>query len=68
MARGFTRREIAAAIAASAAVAAQSPNPPLPQNPDEELQAARALLHQNLEQIAKFPLPMATEPAVHFKA
>jgi len=69
MTRRFTRREIAAAVASSAVLAAQSPNPPpLPQNADEELKAARDMIRQNLEQIAKFPLLMTTEPAVHFKA
>jgi len=69
MTRRFTRREIAAAVAGSAVLAAQSPNPPQPsQNPDAELTAARDMNRQNLEQIAKFPLLMTTEPAVHFKA
>ena len=69
MARAFTRREIATAMAGSAVLAAQSVNQAaLPQNADEELKAARDLIRQNLEQLAKFPLPMATEPAVHFKA
>jgi hypothetical protein len=64
----FTRRQVATALVTSAALTAQSPNAPLPQNSDEELQAARNSVHQNLERLAKFPLPMATEPAVHFKA
>jgi len=68
MTRRFTRREIATALAATGALAAQSSNPPLPQSPDEELKAARDLLRQNLDQIARFPLLMTTEPAVHFKA
>ena len=66
---GLTRREIATVLATSAVLAAQSPNvPPLPQNPDEELKAARDLVRRNIEQLARFPLPMTTEPAVHFKA
>lgn len=69
MTRQFTRRQVAAALVTSAALSAQAPNnAPLPQNPGEELKAARDLLRQNLEQLAKFPLPMSTEPAVHFKA
>jgi hypothetical protein len=68
MSRQFTRREIGTAIATSAALSAQSLSAPLPQNSDEELRAARNSVRQNLEQLAKFPLQMATEPAVHFKA
>jgi len=64
----FTRREIATALSTSAALLAQSPSPPLPQNPDDELKAARESNRQNSEQLAKFPLPMSTEPAAHFKA
>jgi hypothetical protein len=68
----FTRREVALALSGSAAALAQTPAPPLPQNaplsPDDELKAARDSNHQNSEQLAKFPLPMSTEPAPHFKA
>jgi hypothetical protein len=74
----FTRREIATALSTSAALLAQTPSPPPPQNvplspplslsPDDELKAARESNRQNSEQLAKFPLPMATEPAAHFKA
>ena len=68
----LTRREIAAALSASAVLLGQTPAPPVPQNPalspDDELKAAREAIHQNSEQLAKFPLPMSTEPAVHFKA
>jgi len=72
----FTRREIAMALSGSAALLAQAPAPPLAQNPapnprlspDDELKAARDSIHQNSEQLAKFPLPMSTEPAARFKA
>jgi hypothetical protein len=68
----FTRREIATALSTSAALLAQTPSPPPQQNaplsPDDELKAARESNRQNSEQLAKFPLPMATEPAAHFKA
>jgi hypothetical protein len=64
----FTRRQVATALVTSAALTAQSPNAPVPRNSDEELEAARNSVRQNLEQLAKFPVPMATEPAVHFKA
>ncbi len=68
----LTRREIATALSASVVLRAQTPAPPVPQNPalspDDELKAARDAIRQNSEQLAKFPLPMSTEPAVHFKA
>jgi hypothetical protein len=64
----ITRREIALALSGSTALLAQTPNPPAPQSPEDELGAARNLIRQNAEQLAKFPLPMSTEPAVHFKA
>jgi hypothetical protein len=72
----FTRREIATALSTSAALLAQTPSPLPPQSPasgstlspDDELKAARESNRQNSEQLAKFPLPTATEPAAHFKA
>jgi hypothetical protein len=35
---------------------------------DADLESARELLRTNVAQIAKVKLPMATEPAFHFKA
>jgi hypothetical protein len=69
MATQITRRELAAVMAAPA-LAAQTPSPaaPTPPDPGDELKAARDQNRQNQEQLAKFPLPMATEPATHFKA
>jgi len=64
----LTRREVAATFLTAAAASGQSLNPPLPQNAGEELQAAKVAVRQYLEQLGKFPLPMSTEPAVHFKA
>jgi hypothetical protein len=64
----LTRRQLAAAVSASTALLAQQPPAPLPQNPEEELKAAREQLRQASEALAKFDLPMSTEPAVHFKA
>jgi len=65
----LTRRELAAAVSVSSALLAQqTPPPPLPQNPEEELKAAREQLRQNSEALAKFDLPLSAEPAVHFKA
>ena len=37
-------------------------------SPDEELAAARKQLQSNGETLAKFEIPMATEPAFVFKA
>ena len=64
----LTRRELAATVSASAALLGQQAPPPLPQNPEEELKVAREQLRQASEALAKFDLPMTTEPAVHFKA
>lgn len=64
----LTRREVALALG-SVALAAQTPptaQTPLPSNPDEELKAVRETIQQNIQQLAKVDLPMATEPAVHF--
>jgi hypothetical protein len=63
----FTRRELALAVSTSAVLLAQAPAP-LPSNPDEELKAVKDTIQQNSQALAKFDLPMSTEPAVHFKA
>jgi len=70
MPRQLTRRQVAAALTATPAVLlAQTPAPPpLPQNADEELKVSRDQLAQSAQQLARFSLPMATEPAAHFKA
>ncbi|HZT31416.1 MAG TPA: hypothetical protein VFA33_16120 [Bryobacteraceae bacterium] len=62
-----TRRKLAGALVGSAAALAQAP-PPLPRTPEEELQAAREQVRQNTEALAQYPLPVAAEPACHFKA
>ena len=67
----FTRRQLAAAVAGSAALLGQTappPSPPLPANPEEEIAAIRTQLRANSELLAKFDLPISTEPAAHFKA
>jgi hypothetical protein len=64
----FTRREIAVAVSAASLLSAQAPAPPLPQNPDEELKAAKDQNAQNGQQLAKYEMAMPTEPAVHFRA
>ena len=67
----FTRRELAAALSTSAVLLGRPQPPiapqPLPANPDEELKASQAQLRDNADQLDKFPLPMAAEPATMFK-
>jgi len=67
MAAQISRRKLAVVLAAPALVA-QTPTASQPQDPGQELAAAREQNRQNAEQLAKFPLPMATEPATHFRA
>jgi hypothetical protein len=66
MSAKLTRRQLAGLSAT--ALLAQTPNQPAPQSAEEELKAARDQNRQVADQLAKFPLPMATEPAAHFKA
>jgi hypothetical protein len=63
----LTRRELAAALAASAPLAGQAPGAQ-PENPAEELKAATERLRRSTETVSKFTLPMATEPAFSFRA
>lgn len=56
-----TRRQLTAVLALPAALLAQNPKA------DEELKAAREQLRQAADMLAKVEIPMATEPAVHFK-
>jgi hypothetical protein len=53
------------------AVAAVAPHAGVSQTAppaDADLESARELLRSNTAQITKVKLPMATEPAIHFKA
>ena len=63
----ITRRSLAASAVASAAALAQTPTPAPAASDEELLQAAREQVKRNGEALAKFPLPMATEPAFQFK-
>lgn len=58
----LTRRKLAAALVAPAAVA-QTQTPPV-----DEVQAARGRIKANGEILAKIEIAMATEPAFQFKA
>ncbi len=65
----LTRRQLGIVVAGSAALMGQpAAPPPLPANPEEEILAIRTQLRANSEALAKFELPIATEPAAHFKA
>ena len=67
----FTRRELAAALSTSAVLLGrpqgQPAARPLPATPDDELKGSQAQLRANADQLDKFPLPMAAEPATTFK-
>jgi hypothetical protein len=61
-----SRRSLArmlAAVAAQQTVSSQTTAAA-----DADLEAAREAMRINVQQIAKVKLPMATEPAFHFKA
>ena len=64
----LTRRETVLGLSAFAVLLPQTPAPPLPSNPDEELKAIRDQIQQNLQQLDNVKVPMSTEPAAHFKA
>jgi hypothetical protein len=61
----LTRREMASALTAGAALA-QAPTPP-PRDPATELQAARDQVKATLARLSAQPVPMTTEPAFQFK-
>jgi hypothetical protein len=60
----LTRRELATALTAGAALAQTPPQPP---TPEAELQAARDQLKATLTRLAAQQVPMSTEPAFQFK-
>jgi len=62
----LTRRQLAIALAPSAALA-RTTLQPAAAAPDEELRAAREHLKSNGETLAAQAVPMATEPAFQFK-
>jgi hypothetical protein len=68
----ISRRQLAGVLIASTAVA-QAPTSPAPQSPgpqsaDAGLEAARSERRIAAQIIARVPMPMTVEPAVHFKA
>lgn len=75
----ITRRQLAATAAASTAASAMlaatrtanaqtpvNPSPPKPLTPEEDVTAAKDQIHRNSEALAKFQIPMSTEPAFKF--
>ena len=64
----ISRRKLAAAIIAPAALLAQTPPSPLPSNPEEELAAAREQNRSNAKTLDEFRVPTPVEPAFLFKA
>ena len=65
-----TRRKMARMLAATTAipVLAISAEAQAFSDSDEETRSAHDLMRSNAQALAKVRLPMATEPAVHFKA
>ncbi len=64
----ITRRRLAAAaLGSAAALHAASTQAPAPAAPDA-LNAAKEQVRKYSEALAKFDLPMSTEPAFQFKA
>jgi hypothetical protein len=65
-----TRRNMARMLAATTAIPAVviSADAQAPADSDEETRSAHDLMRTNAQALAKVKLPMATEPAVHFKA
>lgn len=65
-----TRRELSrfAVLAVAPAAMQLSGAQTASQPANDDLQSARELMHANSQQIVSVKLPMATEPAFHFKA
>jgi hypothetical protein len=64
----MTRREWAAALAASAApMPAQTVSPELQASAEEMLAQAKSDVRRDVEQLQRFALPAVTEPAFVFK-
>jgi hypothetical protein len=60
----LTRRQLAAAALASLAAEAQAPAP----SPEADLQAARQSVKANADALARYDVPMNTEPVFAFEA
>jgi hypothetical protein len=64
--RKMTRRQLAGAMLAAAAVAQTPPSPPA--TPESELQAAREQNQHTADVLARLEVPFQAEPAFHFTA
>jgi hypothetical protein len=67
----ITRRKLALAVIAPAALMAQPQTqapPPIPANAEEELAAIREQNRRNAQALDEAKIPMVTEPAFTFKA
>jgi hypothetical protein len=60
----ITRRKLAGILAASVPVAVAAPQAAS----DDDNKSAHDQMQNNAQQLAKVAVPMATEPAFHFKA
>jgi hypothetical protein len=60
----LTRRQLAAAALAPAAMAA----PQQPAAPKDDLEAARERMRNNIAAVKSIAVPMATEPSFEFRA
>jgi len=63
----ITRREWVAALGVTAAAAQTQAQPAASQSAGDLLAEARSELRQDIEQVGKFVLPAAAEPAFIFK-
>ena len=63
----LSRRAFGRMVAASPLAAAVSPAPAQAPSREEELRAANERRLANAQALAKFPLPMATEPSFIFR-
>jgi hypothetical protein len=68
MSTKVTRRQVAIGIVSGTVALAQTPVPPVPQTPEEELKAVQLQIRQNTDALAKFALPQTAEPAFVFRA
>jgi hypothetical protein len=64
----ITRRGLAGWLAGAAHAAARQPAPPPQQPAADDLEAARAALGRNRNQIAKVPVGRFVEPCFRFEA
>jgi hypothetical protein len=68
MSTKITRRQAAIGVVAGTAAVAQTAVPPMPQTPEDELNAAKLQLRSNSEALGKVDVPQSTEPAFLFRA